>query len=330
MEVIFDCSTFCNATYIIIGVIETKANVDLLESVSNVIMIDRHIDDIGNEINTKEDLENRPKLPTNESLKQIYERRLPIYTKLCSYMFTFPSLNSIKPLNLNEYEYWNIVTEKFKGFIKKLHNVRKTVPLIEDSFFLTLDIRKMNIINLEVANYLNNKYDALELRLDYFIEEVKHKLSDDELLKQLREKIGYIKALVSLPLIMTIRTAEEGGALNITNSNEYERYYCSIYTQLSKLAVFEYYDIEYSTINLKFLKIMKNKYIGDGYLILSKHYCVYINQEKVIKDLEFINDIEESSIIKIVLNEKHDYSIFDIVKFSKPIIKLKLGESGRF
>lgn len=304
------------------GVIERESNRRLLESYQNLIFINRNRDDL-----IATDQREGAKHPnySGASYEATLTRRYPIYASLARYVFTYPKYfkDSNLPALINESEYWTRVGDSFKKFIQKVWSPERPPLATDPSFFLAIDLEKLLDINLLQARYLET-YEAIELRLDFFIERRKD-LPYAEILELLREAISFVHLLVKAPLIMTIRTKAEGGVFTGDR-----KLYNKFYKDLSKDLVFTYYDIEYSEQNLQFIEYFVSKVKGIAYVTLSKHYFDYKNDKEVLKELDAMTSVTAVDIYKIVLNEQNDINILDQLHIKKPLIKFKLGAKGNF
>lgn len=247
----------------------------------------------------------------------------PLYSSLARYVFTYPKYfkDSILPTLISEPEYWNKVEESFKRFLRKMWSPERPPQVTDGSFFLAVDLEKLLGMNLSQARYLQT-YDAIELRLDFFIERRKD-LPYAEILEKLRDAISFVNLLVKVPLIMTIRTKPEGGAFTLGRE-----VYNKFYKDLSKDLFFTYFDLEYCEKNLQFIDYFASKIRGNSYIILSKHYFDYKNDKEILKELDAMTSVTACDIYKVVLNEENDINILNQVRITKPLIKLKLGAKG--
>lgn len=98
-----------------------------------------------------------------------------------------------------------------------------------------------------------------------------------------------------------------------------------LYKFFQKTNLVEIFDVEFSKATLEILKLLKK---SSHKIILSKHYTQNIPEETVLHDIEMMNDQNEATYLKVILNEKHNMKIFDNLIISKPIIKFKLGQTG--
>ena len=311
---------FTNITFE--GIIERESNQRLLESYQNLIFINRSREDLVYQ--DQQHGKEHASFP-DSTYESTLNRRYSTYTSLARYVFTYPKFfkDSILPSIINEPEYWTRVSESFKRFIQKVWSPERPPLATDPSFFLAVDLEKLLEINLQQARHLGT-YEAIELRLDFFIEKRKE-MPYGEVLERLREAISFVHLLVKAPLIMTIRTKSEGGAF--TGERQL---YNKFYKDLSKDLVFTYFDLEYSEQNLAFIDYFASKIRENSYIMLSKHYFDHKSDKEVLKELDAMTSVTAVDIFKIVLNEQNDMSILDQLNLKKPLIKLKLGDKGAF
>ena len=95
-----------------------------------------------------------------------------------------------------------------KDFVKTKFLGKKPSFIHDNTFFLTIDIRALDQLSHQKANYINSTYTALELRIDNLMEEIKQQ-EILKILEILKEKISLIKFFVKIPIILTLRTELE-------------------------------------------------------------------------------------------------------------------------
>ena len=226
------------------------------------------------------------------------------------------------PKDFNQVEYWLRVEALFKKFTKQIVAPKRIPSPIDETFFLAVDIQQLMGIDWLKGRYLQ-KYTALELRLDYMIEDLKNSMTYSEILEKLRDSISFVRFVTSCPLIMTIRSKEEGGAF-AGGRALYQRFY----HDLSKDLVFDYYDIEYSPENSGFLVEFRAQTANRAFIILSKHYSQARTDRDIVRELSGIKAIEDADFYKIVLGEDNNIDIVDRLALDKPVIKFRLGAKG--
>lgn len=184
---------------------------------------------------------------------------------------------------------------------------------------LNIDYKKDILKQLEV--YINNDYDLLEIRLDYFY---------DLSLKNIEEVILLIKSCIQKPILVTLRTSQEGGYFFENNYNEIINFIIN-----NKLC--EYLDVEYYRIDEPLNKILIKAKSNNIKIILSYHQ---FEQNYSIKSL--LNTYQDMSryphnIKKIAVLAKNNDDVVSFVKFCEQVKTIDekkclilMGELGCF
>lgn len=167
---------------------------------------------------------------------------------------------------------------------------------------------------LDEFNALNNmEMDLVEFRVDYF-EYAKDELKVLGLLTKIRE-------LYNKPLLFTLRTKKEGGALDITDDDYFNLNNKVIQSKLIDLIDIEFFsndDEVYNTINLA----RKNQVVT----ILSNHdFMKTPSEEEILFKLNKMMEHGDIAKIAVMSNSEED-----VLTLLSAALKLKKEKKGPF
>jgi pentafunctional AROM polypeptide len=178
------------------GVVESSKSVEVLEQLSNVILLTRDIIDI--ESILKKDFGDRAVF--DESLSSVWERRKPLFEKVSNYEFVISS---------NDFS-WDAIELDFELFIKRVLAVDVIdTHLYQNSFFLSLTYTSVEQMSEDFSELVIG-VDALEFRVD----SLTNHLDETHVLNQLallRRYVNQANLGNNLPIIFTVRSKSQGG-----------------------------------------------------------------------------------------------------------------------
>jgi len=174
------------------GVVETPSSQHLLSQISPVVFIDRHIDDIMRTLEGSGSY--RPGLGVPP--REVYARRLPIYRRCCSHIFT---------LRLGD-EDWDALDSEFVRFLRHAEGTPvREVCLAADTFLVPLACPSLEDLVGEPMPLRRAAAgaDVLEVRADLLA-----RLADE---RWLLEQLAVLRRYSFAPICFTVRSLEQGG-----------------------------------------------------------------------------------------------------------------------
>jgi len=114
------------------------------------------------------------------------------------------------------------VNKMFTEFIAKKYQGEEPCFIADNSFFLAVDLRNLENLTPQKAKYINQTYTAIELRIDFLVNQHYDKLSITDLIRELKDRISVVKFFITIPIILTLRTAKEVGSLTLILMNRVE------------------------------------------------------------------------------------------------------------
>lgn len=173
----------------------------------------------------------------------------------------------------------------------------------------------------QLANYQNEEYDILEIRIDYF-----NKYDFNYLLNT----INTIKAYLKKPVIITLRTTKEGGKYD---GQEYSK----IVEFLIDNKLGDYLDLEYQQLNQELPNLISKIKNNNIKIILSYHqFNEHYSQDTLLSIYQEMI-LLPCDIIKIAVLAENNNNVVSFIKFSEKVKNdyhhkclILMGELGCF
>ncbi len=196
-----------------------------------------------------------------------------------------------------------------------MNNVLVCVPLLAKN--------KSSII--EDMTYLQTKdYDLIELRLDYY-ENIECKESVIQLLKE-------IKPLISKPLLITLRSLNEGGYKHIDNE-----YYYSLLKDIISLNLTDMIDIELLKDKINNFELIEHAHNNHIKVVMSYHNFNKTDEIDVLKQYMDTMEVMGADIAKIAVMPRCKEDVVNLINLSMQlssymsigIVVIAMGELGK-
>ena len=167
-------------------------------------------------------------------------------------------------------------------------------------------------------------YDLVEIRIDYFLN-----LKDDE---KCLELLTSLRDVLECPILLTCRTKQEGGEVELTD----EEYIHILKTAINSQCI-DLIDIELSRGNLVLYQLIEYAHQHHIFVVVSKH-----DFEKTPSQLEIQETLEKmeimgGDILKVAYMPYNKQDVLTLInitmslssKLHKPLVTISMGELGK-
>ena len=256
-----------------------------------------------------------------EDIRTVWERREPYYHE-CSNHEYFSRNNSTKSIVAASRDFSHLLmtmTGRDQSFERILAK--------ENSFFVSLTAPDISTINDSLPEVVVGS-DALELRVDLFVDGVNQLPSPEFVAKQL----SIVRGTVDLPIVFTIRTSTQGGRF----PNNETSHALALYDLALKMGV-EFLDLEMTSPDDILNYIAKNK--GQTKIIASHHDPNGLLDWRDNSWVPHYNKaLKHGDIIKLVgvaTSRDDNAALYEFRKWATdahagtPLIALNMGDAGK-
>ncbi|KAI9293199.1 Pentafunctional AroM protein [Neoconidiobolus thromboides FSU 785] len=321
------------------GIVELEENRQLLLEYKKkgglVLFLKRDINDIETYLNVDS---TRPNYSNEESIKDVYLRRLPYYQQCSSHEFVSISKEEVN--NNSQQLHFQLVKNQFTKFIQflqgKIENPVKNINKNSNSFFVCINNSNVKEVLTDLKEIAEGSH-AVEIRVDQLIKDKdlnstnEFQLAKDYIIQQ----ISLLKyELIDYPIIYTLRTINEGGSLP-------DDLPVNQLLELSELGLrlgCEVIDLQLNFNNQIHQSIQQNK---RNSLILASYHDLSGNLEW---DTTAVTDLIKKGqsygdIVKLISTAKdHQYNLklltflneyYNNKSNTTPLIAINMGEKGK-